>query len=43
VGPDSIAGCAAGGTISFQVDGRGAVETALNQPGQDSSLNLTLQ
>jgi len=43
VGPDSIPGCAIGGTVTFRVDGRGAVETALNQPGQGSSLNLSLR
>ena len=43
VGPDSIPGCTIGATITFRVDGRDAVETAVNLPGQDSSLNLSLQ
>jgi hypothetical protein len=43
VGPDSRPGCEIGGTITFRVDGRVAIETAVNQPGQDSSLNLSLQ
>jgi hypothetical protein len=42
VGPDSIPGCAIGGTITFRVDGRDANETALNQEGQGSTLNLSL-
>ncbi len=43
VGPDGIPGCATGGTITFRVDDHEAIETALNQAGQDSSLNLSLQ
>src|SRR6266480_1155763 len=42
VGPDSIPGCAIGATITFRVDGRDAHETAVNQPGQGASLNLSL-
>ena len=42
VGPDSIPGCAIGATITFRVDGRDAKETAVNQEGQDTSLNLSL-
>jgi hypothetical protein len=42
VGPDSIPGCAIGGTITFWVDGRDAQETAVNQEGQGTSLNLSL-
>ena len=42
VGPDSIPGCTIGGTITFRVDGRDAHETAVNQAGQGSSLNLSL-
>jgi hypothetical protein len=42
VGPDSIPGCAIGGTITFRVDGRDARETAVNQEGQGTSLNLSL-
>ncbi|HEY4397829.1 MAG TPA: hypothetical protein VGO28_09165 [Acidimicrobiia bacterium] len=41
VGPDSIPGCATGATITFRVNGRDAHETAVNQLGQGSSLNLT--
>jgi hypothetical protein len=42
VGPDSIPGCAIGGTITFRVDGRDARETPINQEGQGTSLNLSL-
>jgi hypothetical protein len=42
VGPDSIPGCAIGGTITFRVDGRDAHETAVNQAGQGASWNLSL-
>ena len=42
VGPDSIPGCTAGDTITFRVDGRSATETAVNQPGQGTSLDLSL-
>jgi hypothetical protein len=42
VGPDSIPGCAVGGTITFRVDGRGAHEMPVNQAGQGATLNLTL-
>jgi hypothetical protein len=42
VGPESIPGCVRGGTITFEVDGRLANETARNEPGQSRSLNLTL-
>jgi len=42
VGPDSIPGCAIGATITFEVDGRAAHETAVNQAGQGASLNLSL-
>jgi hypothetical protein len=42
VGPDSIPGCAIGGTITFRVDGRDARETAVNQSGQGATLNLSL-
>jgi len=43
VGPDSLPGCEIGGTVTFKVDGRGAVETTVNQPGKGSSLNLSLR
>jgi hypothetical protein len=42
VGPDTIPGCAIGATITFRVDGRDARETAVNQAGQGTSLNLSL-
>jgi hypothetical protein len=42
VGPDSIPGCAAGGTITFRVDGRDAREMPVNQEGQGATLNLSL-
>jgi hypothetical protein len=42
VGPDSIPGCAVGGTITFRVDGRDAQEMPVNQAGQGDSLNLSL-
>ncbi len=42
VGPDSIPGCAIGGTITFRVDGREAHEMPVNQAGQGASLNLSL-
>jgi hypothetical protein len=42
VGPDSIPECAIGATITFRVDGRDAQETAVNQAGQGTSLNLSL-
>ena len=42
VGPDAIPGCTAGATISFRVDGEPVPETALNAPGQEEDLNLTV-
>ena len=43
VGPDAIAGCPRGATVTFRVDGVPAAETAVNQPpgGQDA-LDLTV-
>ena len=41
VGPDAIAGCTRGATITFRVDGRRAVDTAVNEPGRGMSLDLT--
>jgi hypothetical protein len=45
VGPESIAGCARGATLTFRIDGRPAAPTtAVNTPpGQRDSLDLTLQ
>jgi hypothetical protein len=42
VGPDSIPGCVIGGTITFKVNGRVAIQTALNQQGQSASMNLNV-
>ncbi len=42
VGPDSIAECEAGGTITFRVDGKPAAETATNTPERSTHLDLTL-
>ena len=41
VGPDAIPGCAAGGHITFVVDGDPATETAINSPDQSAHLDLT--
>jgi len=42
VGPDAIPGCTLGATITFRVDGKQVAETAINAPGREDSLNLTL-
>ncbi|MGH9287249.1 MAG: hypothetical protein ACRD0V_02965, partial [Acidimicrobiales bacterium] len=42
VGPDSVPGCAAGGRITFVVDGDQATETATNSPEQSTHLDLTI-
>lgn len=42
VGPDSVAGCARGATITFRVDGRPALDTAVNEPGRSATLDLTV-
>jgi hypothetical protein len=42
VGPESVAGCATGATVTFRVDGRQAVTTAVNDFGSTPSLDLTL-
>ena len=42
VGPESVPGCGRGATINFRVDGRRAVETAVNEPGLGASLDLSL-
>jgi hypothetical protein len=42
VGPHSVPGCSLGGTITFRVNGRRALETSLNEPGRGASLNLSL-
>jgi len=43
VGPDSVPGCTRGGTITFRVEGQRAVETALNEPGHGTTLDLSLR
>jgi hypothetical protein len=42
VGPDSVAGCARGATITFRFDGRPALDTAVNEPGRSATLDLTV-
>lgn len=46
-GPESVAGCAIGATLTFRLDGRPAVETAINDLGRGrdphDELNLTAQ
>jgi hypothetical protein len=42
VGPDSVPGCAAGGQITFTIDGGAATETATNSPERSDHLDLTV-
>jgi hypothetical protein len=42
VGPESVAGCAQGATVTFRVDGRQAITTAVNDFRSVPSLDLTL-
>jgi hypothetical protein len=44
VGPDSIAGCTRGATLTFRIDGRPASPTSVvnTPPGQRDALDLTL-
>ena len=42
VGPDAVPGCAPGATFTFRVDGQPAAQTALHEPGQNTSLDLTM-
>jgi dienelactone hydrolase len=42
VGPDSVPGCALGATITFLVDGRPALDTAINDLDSSGSLDLTV-
>jgi hypothetical protein len=42
VGPDAIPGCTRGGTITFRVNGRRALDTATNEPGTAGQLDLTI-
>lgn len=43
VGPETVAGCRAGASLEFRVDGVPAVETRTNSPGQSSQLDLTVR
>jgi hypothetical protein len=43
VGPDSIPGCTRGATITFRVNGRRALDTAVNEPGSSGHLDLTVR
>ena len=42
VGPDSIAGCTAGATITFRIGGKPAVDTAVNALDDGGTLDLTV-
>jgi pimeloyl-ACP methyl ester carboxylesterase len=42
VGPDSVAGCEPGATLTFRLDGRPAANTAVNARNAESSLDLSL-
>jgi hypothetical protein len=42
VGPDAVPGCTRGATLTFRVDGRPALDTAVNEPGSSPSLDLTV-
>ncbi len=42
VGPDSVAGCERGATLTFRIDGRPAPDTSVNEPARGASLDLTL-
>ena len=37
-GPESVAGCTRGAKIEFRVDGKAAVETAVNGPRTNGSM-----
>jgi len=45
VGPESIAGCARGATLTFRIDGRPAADTNIvnTPPGQRETLDLTVR
>lgn len=44
VGPESVAGCTRGATLTFRIDGEAAVETSVNDPGSSGrSFDLTLR
>jgi hypothetical protein len=40
-GPDTVAGCTAGGRINFEIDGHRATETTTNSPDRSTNLDLT--
>ena len=40
-GPDTVAGCSAGGRVSFEIGGHRATETATNTPERSTHLELT--
>ena len=40
-GPDAVAGCTAGGRITFEIDGHQATETTTNSPDRSTNLDLT--
>jgi hypothetical protein len=42
VGPDAIPGCTHGAMITFRVNGKRALDTAANEPGTASQLDLTV-
>jgi hypothetical protein len=42
VGSDSVPGCTHGSTITFRVNGRPTLDTAINEPGRSGSLDLTV-
>jgi hypothetical protein len=41
-GPDAVPGCTRGGTITFRVGGRRALDTAVNDPEGSGTLDLTV-
>jgi len=41
-GPDAVPGCTRGGTITFRVGGRRALDTAVNDPEASGTLDLTV-
>ncbi len=43
VGPDSVPGCLRDATLTFRLDGRRAIDTAVNDPGANTGLDLTLR
>ena len=43
VGPASVPGCERGATLTFRINGRPAAETAINERGRESMLDLSLR